>query len=228
GPHPHRLGHLLAPDVEVAVLQPDLLRDAGVALDRERQRRGLAEHLDRVGHHLDLAGGQVGVLVALGAHADLADHFHAVFGAQVVGVVLLAEDHLRRAGGVAQVDEDHPAVVTAAGHPACERHLLPGVLLAERPGRMRADHCTSPFKTSTTRASGTSVCSAVVRSFTWAAPAARSRSPRISAYGAPERPAPCIAPLSPSPPKAMSPRTPASRSSSTSRNMRRPASAPSP
>ncbi|GAA3095804.1 hypothetical protein GCM10020001_009950 [Nonomuraea salmonea] len=115
-----------------------------VALDGERQRRRLAQHLDRVGHHLDGAGGQLGVLVALGPHPDLADDLHAVFGAQVVGVVLLAEDHLRRAGGVAQVDEDDTAVVTAARHPSCERHLLPGVLLAERPGGMRADHCTFP------------------------------------------------------------------------------------
>src|SRR5690606_41281921 len=128
-----------------------------------------------------LAAGQAVCRSARGATGGLAGHFHAVFGAEGGGVVLLAEDHLRRAGGVAQVDEDPPAVVTAAGPPACERHLLPGVLLAERPGRMRADHCTFPFKTSTTRASGTSVCSAVVRSFTWAAPAARSRSPRISA-----------------------------------------------
>ena len=56
-----------AAQVEVAVLEPGLLPHVDVVVDRERQRRGGAEHLDVVGDDLDLAGGQVRVGVALGA-----------------------------------------------------------------------------------------------------------------------------------------------------------------
>ncbi len=69
GPDPQRARDLLAADVQVAVLDPDVLADLGGALDRERQRVGLAEHLDRRGDDLDRAGGQLGVLVARPAAA---------------------------------------------------------------------------------------------------------------------------------------------------------------
>ena len=54
--------------------------------------------------------------------------------------VLLAEDHLHDPGGVAQVDEDDPAVVAAAGHPAGQRHGRAGVRGAQASGVMGTDH----------------------------------------------------------------------------------------
>ena len=51
--------------VQVAVLQPGLLADLGVLVDLERQRGGRVEHLQLVGDHLDLAGGDVRVDLAL-------------------------------------------------------------------------------------------------------------------------------------------------------------------
>ena len=81
---PHRGRGPGSPQVEVAVLEPDLLADLGVLVDRERQRRRLRQHLERRDRHLDRAGGQLGVLVALGPHHDLADDLHAVLGAQSV------------------------------------------------------------------------------------------------------------------------------------------------
>src|SRR5690606_28072431 len=122
----------------------------------------------------------------------------AVLRAQVVGVLLLPEHHLHDARGVAQVDEDHAAVVPAAGHPAGECDALPGVFSAKRSGVVSADHEVSlSFRVVTISSSGTALCSPVCRFFTWAVPAARSRSPRITAWLAPERSAPFIAPLRP-------------------------------
>src|SRR5690606_31784560 len=146
------------------------------------------------GGDLDVTGGQFGVLVALGPAAHLARDLHAVLGAQVVGVLLLPEDHLNRARGVAQVDEDHAAVVAAARHPSGQRHPLAHMVDAERPCLMGTDHESLPFRTSTTSASGTAVCSPVVMSLICAAPASRSRSPRMTAYLAPLRSAAFIAP----------------------------------
>jgi len=54
---PERPRGVVAPDVQVPVLEPDVLADLGGALDRERQRFGLAEHLDLVRDDLDLPGG---------------------------------------------------------------------------------------------------------------------------------------------------------------------------
>ena len=58
-----------AAQVEVAVAQARLLADLDVLVDLERQGRRLAEHLEPGGDDLDVAGGQVGVLVAGGTYA---------------------------------------------------------------------------------------------------------------------------------------------------------------
>src|SRR3989304_6066032 len=41
------------------------------------------------------------------------------------------EDHLHQPAAVAQVDEDEAAVVAPAVHPAGQRHVLAGVILAQ-------------------------------------------------------------------------------------------------
>ena len=109
--------HALAPQVEVAVLQADVLVDlVGAGVDRERRRRGRAQHLDRAVADLDLAGRQVGVDGALRALADDAGDPHDVLAADVDGVV---DDALHDAGVVADVDEGEVlAVLAPASHPA--------------------------------------------------------------------------------------------------------------
>jgi hypothetical protein len=134
-----RVGRAGAAQVEVAVAQPDVVARVDVVVDRQRQRRGLGEHLEGRRVDLDLAGGQVGVVVAGRAPGDLADDLDAELVAQVVGV-LLAEDHLDDPRAVAQVDEDDPAVVAAAGHPAGQRHGRAGVGRAQASGVMGTDH----------------------------------------------------------------------------------------
>ena len=129
--HAHGLRRPLPAQVEVAVLVADVVRRRLVGLDRERQRRRRREHLEGGGGDLDLAGGQLRVLVALRTAADLTGHEHAVLVAQVVGL-LLADDDLDVSRGVAEVEEDDAAVVAAAGHPAGEGDGGTGV------GRARA------------------------------------------------------------------------------------------
>ena len=115
---------LLAAQVEVAVLQPHLLVDLagvlGVLGDLEGQRGRGVEHDDVVGDDLDLARGQVRVRVALGSLGHLPGDLDDVLRPQLVGHVLVADDHLGDARGVPQVDEGHPAVVTPAVDPPGE------------------------------------------------------------------------------------------------------------
>ena len=134
-----------AAQVEVAVLEPDLLPHVDVVVDRERQRRGRVQHLDLVGDDLDLAGGQVGVRVALGTGADLAGDLDAVLAAQAVRHGLVADDDLDQAAGLAQVEEGHAPVIAASGHPPGEGDGLADVLGAQGAGVMGADHwcCSS-------------------------------------------------------------------------------------
>ena len=83
------------------------------------------QHLDLVAQHLDLAAGHIGVLGAFRAAAHAAGHFQHEFVAhrfgdlEHVGAIRIAH-HLRQAFAVAQVDEDHPAVVAAAMCPAAQ------------------------------------------------------------------------------------------------------------
>jgi hypothetical protein len=87
------------------------------------RRGGGVEHLDVVAEDLDLARGQVGVLGAGGTAAHLAAHLqhelvaHRLGDLEHLGAVGVAH-HLHQALAVAQVDEDHAAVVAAAVHPA--------------------------------------------------------------------------------------------------------------
>jgi len=57
-----------------------------------------------------------------------------------LGHLALAEHHLNHAGRVTQVDEDHPAVIAASGHPTGERDGLLGVVGPELAGLVGAHH----------------------------------------------------------------------------------------
>ena len=138
-----------AAQVEVAVLEAGLLADRDPLVDLEGQRRALVEHLDALGDDLDVAGGQVGVGVALGAQPHLADDLDDVLVAQVVGVALgehlVAHDHLRDAGAVPEIEEGHSAVIAPTGNPARERDGLAGVVGTQGAGLMGAEHERGPI-----------------------------------------------------------------------------------
>ena len=92
---------------------------------------------------LDLAGGQVGVDVALLARGDLADDLDDVLAAQLVGRPgqhLVARHDLHDTARVAQVDERHTAVVTPLRHPPGEGDGLAGVGGTQGAGLVGAEH----------------------------------------------------------------------------------------
>ena len=130
--------HAWAAQVEVAVAQADVLGGVHVVLDLEGRRLGGVENLDGVDKDLDLAGGEFGVVHALGTLADDARDLDRPLGADGLGRVeglaagvLRVKGDLRHAVAVAQVHEDEAAVVAAVPDPAGERHLLADVLAAQ-------------------------------------------------------------------------------------------------
>ncbi|GAB3279908.1 hypothetical protein GCM10027563_08430 [Parasphingorhabdus pacifica] len=119
------------------------LTDVQVLVQLKGQRRGLGEDLQLRSRHLDLAGADLEVLVALGPLYDLADDADAELRAKPVralGNLALAEDDLCDAGRIAEIDEDHSSVIAAARHPPCQGDGLPGMTGAKRSGLVRAHH----------------------------------------------------------------------------------------
>ena len=83
-----------------------------------------------VDHHLDLAGGQIGVFHSLGplAHRALqgqdelaADAMRLAVG---LGLHLGVEDDLNDALAIAKIDEDDPAMIAPAVHPTHQDHFF--------------------------------------------------------------------------------------------------------
>ena len=116
--------HLRAAQVEHAVRQAGGFRQV-VVVQLERRRHRRVEHFQLLRQHLDLAGCQVGIGGAFRAVAhqagDAQAEFvaHALGGLEDLGAVRVADD-LHQAFAVAQVDEDHAAVVAPAMHPAAQ------------------------------------------------------------------------------------------------------------
>ena len=126
----------VAAQVEVAVAAAAPPRRPGVLVDLEGQRRRLVEHRRARWRSTSISPvASAGLTLPLGTRADLAGHrrLHALVAhGRGRGRVAARNDHLDDARGVAQVDERHPAVVAAAGHPAGE-----GDGLCLRPTRRR-------------------------------------------------------------------------------------------
>jgi hypothetical protein len=126
------------------VLEAGLLADGDTLVDLEGQRRRGVEHLEVADDDLDVAGGQVGVGVALGALAHLPGDLDAELVAHVVRAALrqhlVARDHLGDAGRVAKVEEGDPAVVSSPRHPTGEGDGLACVVGTECAGLVSAEH----------------------------------------------------------------------------------------
>ncbi len=192
--------HRRAPQVEVAVPEPqDLVDVVGALGERERRRLGAVEHDDRGRPHLDLARRELRVDRALGPRSDRTRDLQHPLPPDVMDVlglhVLRVHHHLDEAGGVPKVEEDDAPVVATRRHPTGERHLGAGVAHAQRAGAARPHarrslgHAPSFRATNraTSSARGTSTCSPVARSFTATASRVSSSRPTITATAAPER-----------------------------------------
>ena len=117
--------------IEITVLETNFLTRQlvlGLVLQSggylERQRIGLGKHLDAFGNDLDLAGGQMIVLIAVRTQADFAYNLNHKLGTQRTCHVLVINDNLHQTGIVAKIDEGHAAVVATTINPTGERHLL--------------------------------------------------------------------------------------------------------
>ena len=119
-----------------------------LVIELERERGGLAEDLERGHVDLDLTGVEVGVLRARRAtihHAGDGDTELVAETMGPLGDLLGSEDHLADAGGVAEIDEDHPAVVPAARHPPGQGDGGPCIGGSELAGGMGAQHYGGPL-----------------------------------------------------------------------------------
>ena len=139
------VGHRLASDVQVAVLEPQALVDRGVRLvDVERRGLRLGQDLEVGDLQLDLPGRQARVLGPLQAPGDLAGHRHDelaahaardLVGARGIGLV---DDDLGQPVTVTQVEEDQLAVVAASVDPAGEARGRARIRGAQLAGGMGA------------------------------------------------------------------------------------------
>ncbi len=101
------------------------------------------EHLERVATTSTSPVGRSGLTLRSSRAVDLADDLDDVLVAQVVrGPVehLVADDDLGDAGGVAQVDEGHAAVIAPPRHPPGEGDGLAGVVGTQGAGLVGAEH----------------------------------------------------------------------------------------
>ena len=115
------LQHRLAAQVEIAIAQAQLLARGLVVMERRRLR--LREHGELRREQLDLAAREVRVHRALGPLAHAALDGEHVLAAQPLGLgehlgLVRIEHDLQQPFAIAQVDEDHAAVIAAAVHPA--------------------------------------------------------------------------------------------------------------
>ncbi len=88
------------PEVEIAVLEPDVLRDFRRPVQDEGGRFRLVEDLELHGHHFDLSGPDLGVHHPFGPEAHRSPHGQDILGPDLArllvagGVELRVEDHL--------------------------------------------------------------------------------------------------------------------------------------
>ncbi len=112
----------LAAQIEEAILQAEIFRVVGFAEDGDGQFLGFGEDFDLGGIDFDRAGCELGVGRAVGALAHLAidadDPLGAQFFGHLEGRAVGIGDDLGQAVMVAQVDEEHAAVVADAVDPA--------------------------------------------------------------------------------------------------------------
>src|SRR3989344_1552364 len=123
------LGHLRATQVDEAVAQASFFTDIAVLVERERRSLRIVEHLQLVTQHLDGAGRDVRIHRTGRTQAHLAGHLDHVLAAYAVGRregfrAVGIENHLGQPLAIANVEEDHPSMVTTAMYPAAKSDFL--------------------------------------------------------------------------------------------------------
>ncbi len=131
--HPETSLHCRTSQVVDSVLETTALVELHVVLDLERRRRGRVEDANLVRDQLDRARRQVrvhDVRVPAGEHTPHDQHplgSHRLRLGVCLGLCVRLEDDLRDPAPVAQIYEDHAAVVAPLSHPAAENHFAADV-----------------------------------------------------------------------------------------------------
>ena len=127
--------HRLAPQVDEAVFQADILGIILLARHRQRQFLRLALHVHLAREHLDLAGRQVRVhrfrVARLHLAIDGDDAFQLQGIEQAQRRAVLVRHHLGDAVMVAQVHEQDAAMVALAVDPARQANGVADVILGK-------------------------------------------------------------------------------------------------
>ena len=151
-PQEHRPLHLRPPQIDVAILQPDVLARQVLARRLERRSEAPVEHFQVLGAEFDLARVELGVDGSLGPPGDLAAHQHDVLRPQRFGrlqglvAAFRGENHLGLAVAVAEIDEQHAAMVAVRVDPAAKGHLLPDVVQTQFAAGMSPQQVEVPTK----------------------------------------------------------------------------------
>ena len=129
GDHPLHIG---AAEVQVAVGQPDRVPDVGVLHDLEGGRLGLGQQPQLGDLHLDIAGGQVGVLGLplpdeTGGGDDVLAPEGGGFFKDILGGAVV-KGKLEQAGAVPEVHKDQAAQVPLPLDPAADGDGLADIL----------------------------------------------------------------------------------------------------
>ena len=124
--------------IEIAILQAYVFRHRRVVGDRKRRCLCLVQHHELLHDDLDLAGRQLRIHRLGRAAPHFPDHADHELGSQPLGLgnqrlVVFVEDDLRDPGAVADVDEEQPAEIAHAMHPAQKRRVRANV----RPAAVR-------------------------------------------------------------------------------------------
>ncbi len=150
-PQQQRLLHLLPPQVDIAVLQPQVLAGQIDAAGLERRRGALVEDFQVPDPDLDLAGLQLGIHRALGPPGNVAADQDHVFGPQGLGLLqgfvaaFRGENGLRLAVAIAKIDEQLSAMVPIGIDPAAEGDLLTDMIRAKFAASMSPQQSGNPF-----------------------------------------------------------------------------------
>ena len=141
--------HLGPPQVEVAMLQPQLLvrHVLRIGVRRYGRREALVEQLERGDAELDLAGRQLRIRHAGGPLGDSPRDLNHVLRAQRLALlddgrrrIGRIEHHLRHAVPVAQIDEQPAAMIAVGIDPAAKRYFLADMFTAQVAAGVGSQH----------------------------------------------------------------------------------------